>query len=524
MVDRANRGAPTPPITLDPEPGAIRARFAASAVPVADAVIGRLRDVCPTVDTTPDTLTTTGRDWWPLGVTWALNGEVPARAAAVARPGNAAEVAAVLAVCHHARVPVTAMGGRSGVCGNAVPVFGGVQLDLTGLHGIRGVDDQSLLVDVAAGTFGDVQEEALRGDHGLTLGHWPQSMALSTVGGWVACRSAGQYSTRYGKIEDMVTGLQVALADGRVITTGGAAPRAATGPDLTQVFVGSEGTLGVITEVRLRAHPVPPAESRAAWAFGSFADGLDACRRTLRRGASPAVLRLYDAHESRSAFGVEGTSVLIVLDEGDPLIVDATMAVAADECTSLAGQPLDPDLVQRWVARRDDISVLEKAVRAGLTVDTIEVAARWTALQALYQEAIEAVGAVEGTLLASAHLSHAYPDGGCLYFSFAGQPVDAGQNAADRTADNTARTSPDAAAGDSYYRRVWDVVMDTTVARGGAISHHHGVGLNRGRHLGRALGPAFDVLVALKEALDPNGVLNPGKLGLPSPFGRVPWP
>src|SRR5205823_10133617 len=122
--------------------------------------------------------------------------------------------------------------------------------DLCGLRGIVDVDSDSLLIDVATGMFGVDLERQLRATHGLTLGHWPQSIDLSTVGGWVACRSAGQYSTRYGKIEDMVAGLVVALADGRVIRTGGQAPRAAAGPDLNQLFVGSEGTLGVVTEAR----------------------------------------------------------------------------------------------------------------------------------------------------------------------------------------------------------------------------------------------------------------------------------
>src|SRR5262249_22532180 len=148
-----------------------------------------------------------------------------------------------------ARIPVTAAAGRSGVCGASVPVHGGVVLDMTGLAGIVDVDTTSLLLDVAPGTFGDLLEAELRSDHDLTLGHWPQSVALSTVGGWLACRSAGQLSTRYGKIEDMVLGLDVALADGRVIHTGGA-PRAAVGPDLDQLFVGSEGTLGVICGAR----------------------------------------------------------------------------------------------------------------------------------------------------------------------------------------------------------------------------------------------------------------------------------
>ncbi len=139
----------------------------------------------------------------------------------------------------------------------------------------------------------------------MTLGHWPQSIDLSTVGGWLACRSAGQLSTRYGKIEDMVLGLDVVLADGRTVHTGGA-PRAAVGPDLTQLFVGSEGTLGIITAARLRVHPAPVGEVRAAFRYDTFVDGLDACRRILRRGATPAVLRLYDAVESDRHFAHGG--------------------------------------------------------------------------------------------------------------------------------------------------------------------------------------------------------------------------
>jgi alkyldihydroxyacetonephosphate synthase len=523
MVEMANRGAPTPPIALDQsEP--VRARFESSAVALADDVIERLRGVCSNVDTSLETRGEAGRDWWPLTVGWALGGEVPAMAAVVARPATAGEVAAVLAVCHHAGVPVTAMGGRSGVSGNAVPVFGGVALDMTAMSGILSIDDESLLVDVASGTFGDVLEDTLRADHGLTLGHWPQSIALSTVGGWVACRGAGQYSTRYGKIEDMVVGLEVALADGRLIRTGGAAPRAATGPDLTQLFVGCEGTLGVITEVRLRAHPAPSPdqERRAAYRFATFADGLTACRRLLRRGATPALLRLYDERESSMSFGIGragpgpeasgGANVLLLLDEGDPAIIGATMAVAHEECAASGASALDPDLVLRWRDRRADVSALETAVRAGLTVDTVEVAARWSELPSLFREVVDSVGAVDGTLLVSAHLSHGYLDGGCLYFTFAGRPA----------ADGAFGAVVNAA--DAYYRRVWDLVMAITVTHGGAISHHHGIGLNRGRHVALALGPAFDVLVSMKQALDPRGVLNPGKLGLPSPFGEVPWP
>src|SRR5205814_7342389 len=137
------------------------------------------------------------------------------------------------------------------------------------LSGIVDVDSESLVLDVLPGTFGTWLEDTLRGEHDATLGHWPQSIDLSTVGGWLACRSAGQYSTRYGKIEDIVVGLDVALADGRVIHTGGA-PRAAVGPDLTQLFVGSEGTLGVGNGARLRMHRMTPAQRRAGRACLTF--------------------------------------------------------------------------------------------------------------------------------------------------------------------------------------------------------------------------------------------------------------
>jgi alkyldihydroxyacetonephosphate synthase len=409
---------------------------------------------------------------------------------------------------------VTAAGGRSGVCGASIPLFGGVALDLCGLAGIGDVDADSLVADLRAGTFGPDVESGLRGGHGLTLGHWPQSMDLSTVGGWLACRGAGQYSNRYGKIEDMVIGLEVVLADGRVIRTGGRGPRSATGPDLTQLFVGSEGTLGIITEGRFRVHPVPEGEGRRAFEFPTFADGLDACRRILRRGATPAVLRLYDPVESGRSFDHPDGAVLIVLDEGDPGLLDATLAVVDDSCAGAAR--LDVELVERWLGHRNDVSALAPLWRSGIVVDTVEVSARWSALPGLYDAVLAALGRVEGTMVASSHQSHAYADGACLYFTFAGRPP-TGDGSGPDDAEHREWTG-------RYYRRAWDEVTGATMAAGGAISHHHGIGLNRGRFLADALGGGFGVLGAVKQALDPNGILNPGKLGLAGPYGEVPWP
>jgi alkyldihydroxyacetonephosphate synthase len=496
----AGPGAPTPPIEIAGGAATATAALGIEPVPVPEEVVGRLRRACSEVSTDAAVLAESSRDWWPLAMTWATEGRVPALAGVVARPAEPAEVAAVAAVCHEARVPLTVAAGRSGVCGGSVPVHGGVVLDLCGLAGIREVDDTSLTVDVAAGTFGDRFEAELADAHALTVGHWPQSMALSTVGGWLACRGAGQLSTRYGKIEDLVVGLDVVLADGTAITTGGNA-RQASGPDLNQVFVGSEGTLGVITAARLRARPRPTHERRAAFGFTSFAEGLDACRRILRRGATPAVLRLYDDVEGERNFGTGDRHPLLVLDEGDPGLVDAGMAVVAEECA--AAEPLDTGLVDTWVAHRNEVSALEALIGRGYVVDTMEVTGPWRVLPELYRATVEAIGAVDGVLAVSAHQSHAYPDGACLYFTFGGKP-------------------PDGAA-DAFYTAVWDAGTRAVLARGGSLSHHHGVGLNRARFMREALGGAFDVLVALKRALDPHGILNPGKLGLPDPFGPVPF-
>jgi alkyldihydroxyacetonephosphate synthase len=503
---------PTPVTPIDAGPGGVVDRLPTPRVAVGEELARRLGDICAGISTLDEDRAEAGRDWWPVAIGWAAEGAVPSRPALVARPTDTAQVSAVLALCDAERIPVTPAGGRSGVCGASVPLFGGVALDLCGLDGIADVDDTSLVADLRAGTFGPDVESGLRGGYGLTLGHWPQSMDLSTVGGWLACRGAGQYSNRYGKIEDMVLGLEVVLADGRIIRTGGHGPRSATGPDLTQMFVGSEGTLGVITEGRFRVHPVPDGGGRRVFGFASFADGLDACRRILRRGASPAVLRLYDATESGRNFDQPDTNVLIVLDEADPTLVDATLAVVDQECAGV--HTLDVGLVDRWLTHRNDVSALAPLWRAGVVVDTVEVAGRWTALPDLYSKVVGGLHRVPGTLAASSHQSHAYTDGACLYFTFAGRPPE------ELGDDPAGRASW---VGD-YYRAAWDEVSEATMQAGGALSHHHGIGLNRGRFLADSLGGAFDVLASVKTALDPNGILNPGKLGLPTSFGPVPWP
>lgn len=523
---------PTPPTSFSAAPVDLTDRFSSAKRSVAADLRSRIEDSGIQIADDAASLAEAGRDWWPLAIGWAKRGQVPARPDLIVRPSSTEQVSKVLALSCEAGVPVTPTAGRSGVCGGSIPIYGGVSLDLTALSGVVSVDDSSLVADVRSGTFGPDLEGSLRATgSGYTLGHWPQSMDLSTLGGWLACRGAGQYSTRYGKIEDMVIGLEVVLADGRVVRTEGSAPRASTGPNLTQLFVGSEGTLGVITSARLRIHPLPPAIAKRSYGFSTFESGLQCCRRVMRRGATPAVLRLYDATESTRHFGTENTCVLIVLDEADDALVDATISIVDQEASATPDVvELDDTLVDRWLSKRNDVSALAPLWAAGIVVDTVEIAAPWSALKELSREVLLGLEAIDGTLVASVHESHAYTDGACLYFTFAGQ-IDQGRDSLDNAlAETSAGTSAEIAAGASiawaerYYRSCWDSVMTVVMRHGAAISHHHGIGLNRSRFLPSALGGAFDVLAAIKVALDPQGILNPAKLGFTSRYGDIPWP
>ena len=488
--------SPTPPSPF-PDGVEVTSRLSPARGPLERAVLDALRASGADVFDDPGVLAEASRDWWPLGIGWATRSMVGSLAQAVVRPRSTEQVAAVLALCNEKGIPVTPAGGRSGVVGGSIPLEGGVLLDLTNLASTIEVDETSLLVTVDAGVFGPELEDRLRQTgSGYTLGHWPQSFNLATVGGWLACRGAGQYSNRYGKIEDMVRALTVVLADGTIVHTDGGGPRSATGPNLTQLFVGSEGTLGVITSATFVLHPAPAQEIRGAWSFDTFDGGMEACRRILQRGATPAVLRLYDEIESQRSFNLDRT-VLIMLDEGDPLILEATDAIVQHECAGATS--LDPALVERWLEHRNNVDQLAPLWANRIIVDTIEMAASWSTLSAVRTDVLDALRSVPGTLVASVHQSHAYLDGACLYFTFAG-----------RAPEGTSDLDDD----EAYYRACWDAATSVIERHGAALSHHHGIGLNRARFLPSALGEGMQVLRSIKGTLDPRGILNPGKLGL----------
>ena len=479
------------------------------------------------------------RDLWPRYLIETAAGHgAPAPPDAVVWPKTPAEVAAVVRRCADAGVPVVAFGAGSGVCGGAMAHRGGVIVDLKRMKAIRRVDAEAGVVEVEAGIIGSDFEAALDA-RALTLGHFPSSIMCSTVGGWLATRSAGQCSSRYGKIEDMVVDLEVIAGDG-VIRRTRRSEIAGSGFDWNQIFVGSEGTLGLITAATLKVWPKPEARVFHGFRFARLADGLAAMRDTMQAGLAPAVVRLYDPLDTlmvgsnpderpsgafadaksrlkRALSGGRGDDrrrsalqrvlsaprlvnfaarlpravLLVTMAEGTPAEARDTDAALASIATGHGATDLGEAPGRQWFEHRYDVSFGQSAIyKSGAFADTMEVATTWSELQPLYDAVRRAVAPHAAVM---AHFSHAYPGGCSIYFTFAG----------------TAAT-PEAMR--ETYDAAWRAGLDAVVATGGVIAHHHGVGLSRARHMHLAHGEGRRWFEALKPVLDPAGVLNPGKL------------
>ena len=438
------------------------------------------------------------RDTWVISVWRSLGDAPPPRPACVVRPQATSEVSAVLRYASRERIPVVPFGAGSGVCGAILAPPSSIVLDLGAMRSLLGIDEQALLATAQPGLLGSDFEAALNAA-GFSMGHFPQSIALSSLGGWVATRSAGQFSTKYGNIEDLFVAFEAVLPSGAVIRTR-PVPRAAIGPDLRHLFLGAEGTTGVLTELTFQIHPLPEATGKQAYAFPSMRAGLEALRRTLRAGWRPAVLRLYDAIEAGRSFSGAAKpeeSLLLALTEGPAALVEAELAALAASCRLAGGRAIGPEAVESWLVHRNTVPEFEFFLNQGMVVDTIEVATRWNRIDELYEGVLARVRQVPGVIVVSGHSSHSYATGTNIYFTFAARP--------DRPDDLEA-----------LYFRIWDAAMEATLAADGTVSHHHGIGRVRRGWLERELGSAYPLLGTLKNALDPLGIMNPGAL-LPAP-------
>ena len=413
----------------------------------------------------------------------------------VARPRSRDDVVVVVDACRQSATPLVPAGLRSGVSGGVRAGAGSIVLDMSALCTIRSIEARDLIGSFDCGVRGSDAESSLAA-LGLSLGHFPQSIELSSIGGWVATRAAGQFSTGYGNIEDLVLGLEAVLPDGSIFDCG-TAPRSSVGPDLRHLLLGSEGTLGVITGVQLSLRRQPEARTTGAYALNNMRQGLELQREILQSGWAPVVLRLYDQHEVRRLFPgavADGECLLLTVHEGPRPKVTAEAQEVGHLALNAGCRKASHEAAERWLEERNRVPQFKTFLSQGIIVDTIEVAASYSNIAELYEGAMAALGRIDSMQHASAHSSHGYRSGINLYFTFA------------------ARATPERGMR-ALYHDCFEAVMLATLEHGGTISHHHGIGRVRRDWLPRELGPGrLAALRAVKRALDPVGFMNPGVL------------
>ncbi|WP_329133015.1 FAD-binding oxidoreductase [Streptomyces sp. NBC_01476] len=446
------------------------------------------------ISTDPATLAATSHDSWPVATKWNLQGRHPYTAQAVVKAATEQDVVTVLLAAGRAGVPVTTRALGSSVTGQPLPTRGGIVLDVSGLVGPHVIDETDMTVTVPAGNNGGELEDALQAA-GWSTRFSPQSLYRSSVGGWLATLATGQFSSRYGGVEDLVVGYRVVLATGEAIDLT-ASPRAAMGPDLRQLFLGSEGTLGVVTRVTFKIFPLPESRHLQTFRLPDVAAGLAVMREQAALNLRPFLLRLYDADEARHVL-VDDTAdhpVLFVGTEGAPSVAAAEMDVLTGLAARHGATGLGPEPAAAWMARRFDFSTVEKRLGTpGGFAETIEVAHTWRHIHGLYDALKAALEPLADEVLV--HFSHVYPQGTSMYLILLGQ-------------------APDDAAATARLENIWATAMTVCLDHGAELSHHHGGGLARSPYARRSLGQAHLVLRKLKHALDPDALLNPGKLGL----------
>jgi alkyldihydroxyacetonephosphate synthase len=426
---------------------------------------------------------------------------------AVVRPADAAEVQAVLELAGRHRVAVVPFGGGTSVVGGLVarrdPSYAGVvSLDLVRMKRLLAVDPVSMTATLEPGLRGP-EAEALLAEHGLVLGHLPQSFEHATIGGFAATRSSGQSSAGYGRFDALVAGLTVATPVGHLDL--GRAPASAAGPDLRQLFLGSEGALGVITSVTVRCRRLPSDRLYEGWRWPSFDAGATAVRTLAQAQLLPTVLRLSDENETAinladpGAVGGDAVSggggcLMIVGHEGTPAEVAGRRAAVAAVLTGLGGTPAGEDPGRAWSAGRYAAPYLrDSLLDVGVLVETLETATWWSHLRELHDAVSTALRTSLGdSSLVLCHISHVYETGASLYFTVA---------------------TPEGDDPIGRWREAKRAASEAIVTVGATITHHHGVGRDHQPWLAAEIGEVgVTVLRAAKAAVDPDGILNPGVL------------
>jgi alkyldihydroxyacetonephosphate synthase len=423
----------------------------------------------------------------------------------VVRPDTTEQVEGIVRIASEYRMPVVPRGGGSGTQGGTFALYGGIAVDLTRMNRILEVDQSSLTVTVQAGIDGSVLEKELN-DLGLTMPHYPGSHHFgATIGGSLAARGSGVVSTKYGKAEQLALQVEAVVPPGRRISTL-PVPNHAAGPDLMQTLIGSEGTLGIITAATMRLDPLPEGRRFLSFQFATVAAGLETARLIMTRRILPAAMRLYDEADSAkltSMLNLDTTGVLLIIVlDGD----ESSMALEEERiravCDVNDGVDLGAGPAQTWWDGKYEPFAKHNAPAPPMVFGTTDTCARFAALPTLYEAKKRTIeeGFADYGARYTAHFSHWYPWGGMIY---------------DRFYVDEAPEDPDEAL--ALHDRLWNAAVETSLQHGGVINEHHGVGLKLGRFMRPQYGAAFDVMLAVKNAWDPDGIMNPGKLGFGAP-------
>lgn len=468
-----------------------------------DMVLSELVDIVGVEDVSTakaDQLTYAVDHYW-IPEMWVDRGLEPVLPDFVVHPKSPEEVSKILQLANTYRIPVIPWGGGSGSQGGALPLFGGITLDLKKLDRLIEVDERSFTVTAQAGINGQQLEWEVN-KKGMTVGHYPASQRASTLGGWLAPRGSGTLSTKYGKAEDMVMSLQVVLPTGEIIRTL-PTPNHATGPSLLQLFVGSEGTLGVITEATMRADPIPEERRFRSFLFSDLAKGLEAGRRIMTARIRPMVMRLYDetstVKQVKRVLGItaEGSYMVIGFD-GFKEFVDLEEAKVIEICSALEAQDLGSEAGMKWWNHRYDFYFPPRIKSLPRMYGTTDTVCTYSQIERMYQSKKDVIETKYSDWQAyyMAHFSHWYPWGVMVYDEFViDQPPEDPHQAL------------------RLHNQIWADAARVSIANGGVLNEHHGIGVKLGFLMKEQYGPAWKAMQAIKDAIDPNGIMNPGKLG-----------
>jgi len=432
---------------------------------------------------------------------WLDRGQSLPTADYIVHPGSAEEVAEIMLIANKYRIPVVPWGGGSGTQGGALPLFGGILIDTKRMDKIIEIDEKSLTVTAQAGINGQQLEWALN-EKGLTLPHYAASSNCATLGGYLAPRGTGTISTKYGKAEDMFLRMQVVLPTGEIIRTAHV-PKHAAGPDWARLWLGAEGTFGVITEATMQVDYLPAARLLRAVLFDNLSNAIEAGRLIMTRRLEPFVIRLYDPESTRSqvkkvlGYEFDGAYMVIGFD-GDPDIATLQEKKALEICIGLGARDLGREPGEKWWEHRYDFYYPPKSLHLPWMYGTTETVTTYDKIEKLYWAEKKAVeeGFVDWNIKFIGHFSHWFHWGVMVYTRFIIE-------------------EPPAAAQDALqlHNRVWNAAMSAVLENGGMINEHHGVGLKLGRYMRRQYADAWPFLLRLKQMIDPNGIMNPGKTG-----------